>query len=402
MRRRFPFGMSDVRGAARLATDATTAVTDLVEAMHARIARVPLPGRPPSDDRARGIARLTYASVRGVARQVGGGLDGLFALAGRALPGQPESPAREAVVSALNGVLGDHLAATGNPLAIGMSLRSGGLARAPERDALAAALPDAGSRLVVLLHGLCMNDLQWRRGGHDHGAALHRDLGCTPLYLRYNSGLHVSTNGAAFARLMERLVDAWPQPLERLVIVGHSMGGLVARSALHAAGASGLAWPGKLDDLVFLGTPHHGAPLERAGHVFHRVLGMTPYAAPLARLGRLRSAGITDLRHGSLLDADRADGDRFGGGGDRRRPLPLPAGVRCFAIAGTTASDADDRVDRLPGDGLVPVASALGRHADPARRLDFAPERQWISPRTNHFDLLDRPEVYARLRGWLA
>ena len=122
----------------------------------------------------------------------------------------------------------------------------------------------------------------------------------------------------------------------------------------------------------------------------------------MARLGRLRSAGITDLRHGSLLEADRAGGDRFGGGGDRRRPLPLPAGVRCFAIAGTTASDADDRVDRLPGDGLVPVASALGRHADPARRLDFAPERQWISPRTNHFELLDRPEVYARLRAWLA
>jgi pimeloyl-ACP methyl ester carboxylesterase len=253
----------------------------------------------------------------------------------------------------------------------------------------------------VLLHGLCMNDLQWMRAGHDHGAALQRDLGYTPVYLRYNSGLHISSIGAALAQLMERLVEQWPQPRQQLVLLGHSMGGLVARSALHVASEAGLQWPARVDDLVFLGTPHHGAPLERAGNWVDVVLGATPYAAPLARLGKVRSAGITDLRHGNLLDEDRAGHDRFARTGDRRRPLPLPAGVRCFALAATTGAHPGDGKDRLLGDGLVPLASALGRHADPSRTLAFAPERQWVGLRMGHLDLLGRPEVYVQLRRWL-
>lgn len=392
---------ADLRGAARLATDATTGLTDLVEAMHERIARVPVVGRAAPDSRVGGIGGLVYKSVRGVARLVGGSVDALLALIAQALPASDTTPEREAVVAALNGVLGDHLAATRNPLAIEMSLRHGGRALVLEREALAEALPDAGPKLVVLLHGLCMNDLQWTRAGHDHGAALQRDLGCTPVYLHYNSGLHVSTNGAALAQLMERLVEQWPQPLRRLVLVGHSMGGLVARSALHVASEAGLQWPARVDDLVFLGTPHHGAPLERAGNWVDIVLGATPYAAPLARLGKVRSAGITDLRHGNLLDEDWNGHDRFARTGDRRRLLPLPAGVRCFALAATTGARPGDGKDRLLGDGLVPLASALGRHADPSRTLAFAPERQWVEPRMGHLDLLGRPEVYAQLRRWL-
>ncbi len=392
---------ADLRGAARLATDATTGLTDLVEAMHERIARVPLVGRAAPDGRLGGISGLVYKSVRGVTRLVGGSVDALLALVGQALPDSGTSPEREAIVAALNGVLGDHLAATGNPLAIAMSLRRGGRALVLERAALAQALPDAGPKLVVLLHGLCMNDLQWTRAGHDHGAALQRDLGYTPVYLHYNSGLHVSTNGAALARLLELLVEQWPRPLRRLVLIGHSMGGLVARSALHLAREAGLQWPARVDDLVFLGTPHHGAPLERAGNWIDVVLGATPYAAPFARLGKVRSAGITDLRHGNLLDEDWHSHDRFARTGDRRRPLPLPAGVRCYAMAATTGARAGDGKDRLLGDGLVPLASALGRHADPSRTLAFAPERQWVGLRMGHLDLLSRPEVYAQLRAWL-
>jgi hypothetical protein len=180
------------------------------------------------------------------------------------------------------------------------------------------------------------------------------------------------------------------------------MGGLVARSAMHVAGEARLQWPARVDDLVFLGTPHHGAPLERAGNWIDIVLGATPYAAPLARLGKVRSAGITDLRHGNLFDEDWDGRDRFARTGDRRRPLPLPAGVRCFVIAGTTGARPGDRKDRLLGDGLVPLASALGRHADPGHTLAFAAERQWVGRRTGHLDLLARPEVCAQLRRWLA
>lgn len=392
---------ADLRGAARLATDATAGLADLVEAMHERIARLPGTGGA-LDGRTGGLSGLVYKTIRGVTRVAGGSLDALLGLVAPALGSYAEGSERDAIVSALNGVLGDYLLASGNPLALPMELRRGATALPLERESLATAQPEAGPRLLVLAHGLCMNDRQWQRNGHDHGAALARDLGWTPVYLRYNSGLHVSINGHAFAQQLERLVAAWPVPLERFAVLGHSMGGLVTRSALHAATHAGLAWPKRLDDLVFLGTPHHGAPLERAGHWVDLVLGATPYAAPFARLGRVRSAGITDLRHGLLLDEDWVGRDRFARGGDRRQPVPLPAGVRCGAIAASLGAQGGMLKEKLLGDGLVPLDSALGRHADPARALAFPPDRQWVGYGMNHLDLLDRAEVYAQLKEWLS
>ena len=198
------------------------------------------------------------------------------------------------------------------------------------------AIPHAGGKLVVLLHGLCMNDLQWKRKGHDHGVSLARDLAYTPVYLHYNSGLHVSTNGRAFAERLETLVQLWPVPLTELVIIGHSMGGLVARSACHYGALARHEWVRRLDKLVFVGTPHHGAPLERGGNWVDLLLGASRYSAPLARLGKIRSAGITDLRFGNLLDEDWNKRDRFKRTGDLRLPVPLPQGVACYAIAATT------------------------------------------------------------------
>ena len=401
MSRRAPLRHSDLRGAARLAADATVGLTDLVEAMHERIARVPGLGSPAPDGRTGGISGLVYKTIRGVTRVVGGSTDALLGLLAPALGPDDPSPQRDAIVAALNGVLGDHLAATSNPLATTMAFRRDGRALVLETAALRSRMPDAGGRLLVLLHGLCMNDLQWTREGHDHGAALARDLGYTPVYLHYNSGLHISVNALMLARQMELLVDQWPCPVERLVLLGHSMGGLVARSALRHAAQTGLRWPKRLDDLVFLGTPHHGAPLERAGHWIDIVLGATPYAAPFARLGKVRSAGITDLRHGNLVDADWVGRDRFASGADRRQPVPLPRSVRCYAAAATIGETGEDLKDRLLGDGLVPLDSALGRHPDPAHALVFAEARQWVGHGMNHLDLLKRAEVHARLRHWL-
>lgn len=400
---------SDLRAVARLATDATTGLTDLVEAMHERIARLPgvsapQDGRGPG--RTSGITGLVYRTVRGVTRLAGGSIDALLGLLSPALiedgAQAAPRPQREAIVAALNGVLGDYLVASGNPLAIPMAVRHAGRALPLERAALAQALPQAGGKLVLLLHGLCMNDWLWQRAGHDHGQALARDLGYTPLYLHYNSGQHVSLNGRALAQLLERLLAQWPQPVQRVVLLCHSMGGLVARSALHYGAQAGMAWPARVDDLVFLGTPHHGAPLERAGHWINNVLGATLYAAPFARLGRLRSAGITDLRYGNVLDEDWVGRARFAAGVDRRQPLPLPSGPRCYALAASTGESADDWSARLLGDGLVPLDSALGRHADAARSLAFVPERTWVGYGLNHLELLNAPPVYAQLRAWLA
>ena len=394
---------ADLRGAARLTTDAVAGLTSLVEAMHARFASLPrLTGATAPDDRTRGLTGLVYETVRGVTHVVGGGAEALLAWLAPALtssdPREPPHAEREAVVAALNGVLGDHLAATDNPLAIPMRFRRAGHGLSLERFGLRSRVPDATPRLLVLVHGLCMNDLQWQRAGHDHGDALARELGYTPVYLHYNSGLSISTNGRILAQLMERLYDAWPVPIERLVMLGHSMGGLVARSAIHHGALiqrGGLRWPARVDDLVTLGTPHQGAALERAGHGVDLLLSAAPYAAPLARLSQLRSAGINDLRLGNILSSPGGDQ-----GVPRNPQVELPARTRGFAVAGSLGSPGDAK-GKLLGDGLVSVASALGQHAQPDRRLAIAPERQAVVHDTGHLDLLSSAEVFALLRQWL-
>jgi pimeloyl-ACP methyl ester carboxylesterase len=251
-----------------------------------------------------------------------------------------------------------------------------------------------------------MNDLQWHRKGHDHGAALARDLGFTPLYLHYNSGLHISTNARALADELEILVRQWPEPIEELAILGHSMGGLVARGACHYGRAAGHDWPRYLKKLVFLGTPHHGSPLERGGNWVDFVLGGSPYTAPLARLGKIRSAGITDLRHGSLLDEDWAGRDRFErsrrSSEKARRPVPLPDGVECYAMAAAKRRAVAGLGRQLLSDGFVPLDSALGRHEDPDLSLSLPESRSWVLQEAHHFDLLSHPEAYEKIREWLA
>ena len=394
---------ADLRGASRLAVAATLGVTDLVEAMHRTVQRVPLPLGKPVEGRTRGITGFVYGAVRGVTRMVGGGIDTALALLGEALP-EDESEAgwagREPLVAALNGVLGDYLERTANPLATPMTLRHEGRALLPGEGAAGVAAP--GGWLIVAIHGLCMSDLQWRRGPVDPVAVLARKLGATPLHLRYNTGLHVSTNGRALSDRLQALLSEWPVPITRITLIGHSMGGLVARSAHHDAQSRGLDWIRLLRDMVFLGTPHHGAPLERGGRWVHEVLGVSPYSAAFARLGGLRSAGITDLRHGSLLDEDWQGRDRFAHAADTRVPVPLPEGAACYAVAATTGRREDPLARRLLGDGLVPLDSALGRHPQARRRLAFPPGHTWIALRTGHVGLLGRASVYRHVEGWLA
>jgi hypothetical protein len=389
----------DLRGASRLVVQATKGVTEVVQAMHVSIAGGPSVLGRPLDVPARLLTAPVYAAIKGITHLVGAGLDvaleQLAPLLGESAPG----PQREAVLAALNGVIGDTLAESGNPLAIPMRLRRDGHALELEPSALREALPDAGSKVLVLVHGSCMNDLQWSRRGHDHGTHLARDLGATAVYAHYNTGLHVSTNGRQLAELLEQTVRAWPIPVESIAILAFSMGGLVARSACRAAEDASLSWRSQLTDLVFLGTPHHGAPLERGGHGVQLLLGISAYSAPLARLGKLRSAGVTDLRFGNTLDEDWDTRDRFARGGDARTHLPLPRGVRCHAVAGSTT--APGRAGRLAGDGLVPVDSALGKHARADRTLPFPADHQHVVRGVSHLDLLASAEALEAMRAWL-
>jgi hypothetical protein len=203
--RRWPLHADDVRGLLRLGVQAVTGATDVVEAMHHTIASRPAPLGTPPAGRTRGLTGFVYGAVRGTTRLVGHGLE----WAGALLPDSdaPSTPRREAWRAALNGVQGDHLADSGNPLAIPMQLRIGGR---PWREGVG---PAPSGRILVLVHGLAMNDLQWSRHGHDHGQALARDAGWTPVYLHYNSGRHVAQNGREFSDQLAELVAAWPVPV---------------------------------------------------------------------------------------------------------------------------------------------------------------------------------------------
>jgi pimeloyl-ACP methyl ester carboxylesterase len=387
-----------LRGLIRLAFDAGVALTDIVESMHRNISRAPgiigtLPDGPTT-----GLTGLIYQGVKNTIRLAGGGVDAVLEQLGPMLGDAEPSRPRDAMLSVLNGIVGDHLVATGNPLAIQMRLRVNGMPLQLKRRALAAEIFRPNSRVLILVHGLCLNERQWNRKGHDHGTALARDLGYTPLYLHYNTGLHISTNGRAFAEMLDVLVKQWPVPIEELSIIGHSMGGLVARSACHYAMEAAQAWRPRLHNLIFLGTPHHGVPLERGGQWVDSLIGKSPYTAPFTRLGRIRSAGITDLRYGNVVDEDWEGHDRFNHAGDTRQVVPLPPGVRCHAIAGTASQQVGGEII---GDGLVPVGSALGQHEEPSRDLALPKSRQRIARSINHMELLNRPEVYKQIRKWL-
>lgn len=391
--------INELQGAARLVLEATEGVTGIVESMQRSIGSGPdVLGRPlqvPVDL----FAKLVYGGIRGVTQLVAAGLDAVLARFTPLLGAITAGREYDTAVAVLNGVLGDYLSETHNPLAIQMRFRREGRPLELEPVALRAAMPRLTGKLLVLVHGSCLSDWQWTRLGQDYGAALERDLGYTAVYLHYNTGLHVSTNGRAFAELLEQLVAAWPEPIEELAILAHSLGGLTARSACLCAEQQGYRWRRKLRKLVCLGTPHHGASLERGGNWVDYLLAISRYSAPLARLGKIRSAGVTDMRFGYVLDEQWQGRDRFDRGGSLLSQPRLPANVDCYAAAATRAVAA---TDSPPSDGLVSVDSALGRHAKRELALEFPEAHQWIGFGITHLDLLGSPAMYAVIRSWLS
>jgi pimeloyl-ACP methyl ester carboxylesterase len=351
------------------------------------------------------IAGLAYGGVRvalGAGARVAGTVAALRA-DGRDL--DADRPGRVAL-AILNGAHGDVVQRDAPALATAMGIRVDGAAVPPGPDALRAAFPGATGRLVVFLHGLTETEASWRYRGErsaDYGTRLREDLGLTPVYLRYNTGLHVSDNGRSLDELLGALVAAWPEPVQDVVLVGHSMGGLVARSALHQAGGGtpdAHGWTALVRDTITLGTPHLGAPLERGVHRLVAVLARVPETRPLAALLALRSVGIKDLRRGTLVEADWSGRDLDALGPAAHTHVPLSDGARHFVVLATLTRDPAGRAADLLGDLLVPPRSAYGDTGDDDR-LAFPPDHVHRIGGLHHFDLLNHPLVYERIHRWL-
>jgi pimeloyl-ACP methyl ester carboxylesterase len=356
------------------------------------------------------ISGLTYAGVRaalGVGARAAGGVAALRA-DGRDL--DAGRPGRVAL-AILNGAHGDLLQREAPALALGMTVRIDGRAVPPETGALRKAFPGATGRLAVFLHGLTETEDSWCYGAAKHhgdravtyGSRLREDLGLTPVYLRYNTGLHISENGRALDDLLDGLVANWPVPVQDVLLVGHSMGGLVARSALHQAGggtADARRWTFLVRDTITLGSPHLGAPLERGVHKLTAQLSRLPETRPLARLLTLRSVGIKDLRRGTLVEADWSGRDLDALTPGEHTHVPLHDGARHFVVLATLSRNPEGRVADLLGDLLVPPRSATGDTGDDDR-LAFPPDHVHRIGGLNHFDLLGHPVVFARIRSWL-
>ena len=373
------------------------------ESLHRAIARrvwtslgpLAMPTRTVHD----GIAGAVYTGLRMGTRTAASAAAATARAAGRGRSVRPLNATSRGrlVVGLLNAVIGDRLADQGNHLAIAMSIRQRGMDVRTGRAALAKAFPKATSRVVVFLHGLGENEEHWRPGrAFSFGSRLRADLGLTPVHVRYNSGRHVSDNGDLLAQLLEDLVGRWPVEVEELALVGHSMGGLVARSACHAALQGGRVWPLRLRYLVTLGTPHTGAPLPKAVQAAAWVLRKVPEARPLAEVLDNRSAGIRDLTHGYLLEADwrLEDPDRLL---DDQRGMvtPTPGCTHTF-ITATLTRDPSSPLGRLAGDLLVRTDSAGGRHR--TRPIPIPTESVVHLGSMTHFDLLGHGLVYKHLK----
>lgn len=390
-----------IQGGTRLAFDSIEGITNAVEGMHKTIANPKLPGLqlPPRPGPAHGyIASAVYAGIRGVNTLLREGVDHSFGL----LPVSDDihSPGEVRSVAALNGVCGDHLEASGNALAIPMQLRANDQRLELEEAALSAALTQPSPHVVVMVHGLSMSELGWTRKGQTCiGSRLQDELGYTPVYLRYNTGRHISTNGQQFAQLLEELCQAWPVPVESMCLIGHSMGGLVIRSACWYAREEQQHWLGHLQKVVCLGTPHHGSPLERAGHALDVAMQKLPYTRPLA-VGRKRSAGIKDLRHGNLLDEDWLGHHPDQPRPDKRRPVPLLPDIDYYFAAATLGQHRNDPIGHILGDLLVRLDSAVGSHRDELHSLEIKKENCRVFHEKNHFDLLDDERVHRQIVQW--
>jgi hypothetical protein len=338
--------------------------------------------RTPAGAVHRGIATAAY-------RGLTSGLRGASRLLDRAAatgvgPRLEADPRGRFVNAAVNGLIGDRLQRERPQLAIPMAVRRRGADIPLVRDALTEAFPGSSERLVFFLHGLCENESYWNRHRARTGttyATMLAERGWTPVMLRANTGLGLRENGAALAALAQRVVDEWPVAATRIALVGHSLGGLVMRAASAVVSDAEAPWAELVTDVVTLGTPHLGAPIARGIGHGSTGLGRLPETAAFGRILDWRSRGVHDLVSGLAEDVP-----------------PLPH-ARYHLVSATLTRSERHPVGHLVGDLLVRPRSAYGRD----RTRSLFPDADVLHVgRTDHFGLLNHPEVHRALQQWLA
>ncbi|MCW3016885.1 MAG: PGAP1-like protein [Solirubrobacterales bacterium] len=387
---------------------ATARAHELHRAIASRVFGALGPETAPIQAAHEALSSAIYTGVR-VAGGAGGRLAGVVVAATRPAdaPALLDNPGAGFAVGALNGILGDRLYERDSALALPMTVRVDGHDVPLTPDAIAAAHPDPTGRVAVFLHGLCETEASWKLGTAREDAPplptyaerLQEDLGLSPVLVRYNSGRRISDNGRELARLLHELVTHWPGEVRDLVLIGHSMGGLIIRSACHVAEGAERPWRRQLTHVVMLGTPHLGAPLEQQVNHATRIMRRIPEAVPVAAVLDVRSAGIRDLRFGAITDSDWSghEPDHFS---DPCGDVPLLTGVRHCTICATLTARHDAPVGRIFGDLLVTHSSATG--AGRRRKIAFSAEDTVHIGGMNHFALLNHPRVYEQLHDWLA
>lgn len=346
------------------------------------------------------ITRLVYRSIREIAALAGSSAEAILTLNPQQdAPGRLE-PWQLHLVSAFNGAFGDHFEREGHPWTISMGFYRKGQPLSLNAQELTAALEAPSPHLVLFLHGLGMNELGWSRTQEpSFGARLEAEADCTSLWLRYNTGRHIYENGQELARLLEALVESYPVAVQSLTLVGHSMGGLVSRSAAYYAKRAQYQWTRHLRGICTLGSPHQGAHLEHIGNWFSHLLTTTPYSLPLSQIGRLRSVGIKDLRHGSLIEEDWHGRDRDSVLSFVPQPVPLLPEVRYLLVASTLGQATRGAASKVLGDGLVSPGSALKPRTGTDQELPGQVTRAVLQG-VGHIELLNRSEVYQQLLPW--
>lgn len=358
----------DLTGLKQLSHEGFMGVANVTESMHQSIFSVG--GLLNKNQQTGGLTGFIYRSVRFVAKSGFHSADWAIQQLSPLLPDVSQSQRRLRWLSMLNGVLGDHLLATDNPLALPMAIVNDQaectIHQAAERWS------DASKKPLLMVHGLCLSEQCWQAPGR-HGEMLKKLGYYAHLYLRYNSGLAISDNGCQLSVLLNQISAQMPAG-QTLDIVTHSMGGLVVRSALHTAQVAGHNWPDRVNKLIFLGTPHHGAYLEKAGYIAHYLMTISPFSRPFANIAKRRSQGIQDLNSGRITDQGRA--------------MAIPSHIKAHAIASKLRHKKNSKAEHWLGDGLVSVASALGEHHKPHRHLNIPKDRQWTVPDVSHMGLL--------------